>query len=467
MACVITAPSSSSGKTLLSLLLISWARFKGLTIQPFKVGPDYLDPQILTATSQKACRNLDLILSNRNWVQDSFYKYGGASDFTLIEGVMGLFDGVGSTERASTAEIATELDLPIVLTINARGQAASLAPLVKGFRDQAPHLRLAGVVLNQVNTERHRKLLEEVLDSINVKVLGSLPIDQKLSLPSRYLGLIPAHEINDLEKRIESWSQLAEKYLDLNAFQHLLKSPSKKQIVRKKKVHLSQNNFIKHHYPIALAEDNAFHFRYAETKEYLEDMGMPLKIWKPSEDQPIPSEAKGLIIPGGFPEQFAKQLSQSSRSLKSIKSFYGKCPIYAECGGMLLLGESIQDLEGKEHKMAGLLPFKAVKGSLKVGYRQLKSLNKSLILRKGDELNGHEFHNWQLERIDSSATPNSKSQTIKFNPPWEISGWGIRTRTEGWSNRFLHASWIHLHWPSSSHILDLWLQAVKTTNFKE
>ncbi len=467
MACVITAPSSSSGKTLLSLLLISWARIKGHTIQPFKVGPDYLDPQILTATSQKACRNLDLILSNRNWVQDSFYKYGGDSDFTLVEGVMGLFDGVGATDKASTAEIATELKLPIVLTINARGQAASLAALVKGFRDQAPHLKLAGVVLNKVNTERHRKLLEEVLDSINVKILGSLPIDPNLTLPSRYLGLIPAHEINDLEKRIESWSELAAKHLDLNAFQYLLKSPPRKQTVSKEKVSLNPNNSIKSHYPIALAEDNAFHFRYPETKEYLEDMGMPIKIWKPLENQPIPSGAKGLIIPGGFPEQFAQQLSQSSRSLNSIKSFYGKHPIYAECGGMLLLGESIQDLGGECHKMAGLIPFKAVKGSLKVGYRQLKSLKRSLILREGDQLNGHEFHNWQLERVDSSATPNSKNKTIELYPPWQMRGWGLKASLEGWSNRFLHASWIHLHWPSSPNILNLWLQAVRGTDFKD
>ena len=168
MAFVIAAPSSGAGKTLLSLILSSWVSYKGKTIQTFKVGPDYLDPQQLSLVSKRPCRNLDLILSGRNWVEDSFYGFSNSAEFTLIEGVMGLFDGLGSSRKGSTADIARLLDLPVVLIVDAKGQAASLASSVKGFRDEDKHLKIAGVVLNNVSTLRHQKLLVEVLRNINI-----------------------------------------------------------------------------------------------------------------------------------------------------------------------------------------------------------------------------------------------------------------------------------------------------------
>ena len=463
MACVIAAPSSSSGKTLLSLILISWARVNGQTIQPFKVGPDYLDPQLLTKVSQRPCRNLDLILSNKHWIQDSFYRHGGKADMAIIEGVMGLFDGIGSTDKGSTASIAKELKLPVVLTINSRGQAASLAALVKGFRDQDPQLKLAGVVVNQVNTQRHKNLLKEVLQSINVKMLGSLPSDPMLTLPNRYLGLTPAHEINDIEKRVEAWVEIAKNNLDLEIFKHLLKAP----LLKKEPIFLKANESKKKtsisQYPIAIAEDKAFHFRYPETKEYLEELGMPLITWKPTENESIPIMAKGLIIPGGFPEQHAEQISAASNALNSLKSFYGKGPIYAECGGMLLLGNSIKDQEGTSHPMAGLLPFDAKKGKLQIGYRQLIGLSNTLILKKGDKLNGHEFHHWEIK---PNSSTNSKEKKHNLSKLWTMSGWDLNSEREGWGNKHIHASWIHLHWPSSSKILNLWLKSIKNAKSK-
>ena len=157
MACVISAISSNSGKTLLSILLISWLKSINKTVQTFKVGPDYLDPQQLTAVSNKACRNLDLILSGESWVQENFNHFGGLTDYSFVEGVMGLFDGIGSSSRGSTAELAKVLSLPVVLIVDARGKAASLAALIKGFREHDKELKIAGVVLNNVQTPRHKK----------------------------------------------------------------------------------------------------------------------------------------------------------------------------------------------------------------------------------------------------------------------------------------------------------------------
>jgi len=447
MACVISATSSHSGKTLLSLLLISWLKSINKTVQTFKAGPDYLDPQQLSAVSNNACRNLDLILSGEKWVKESFNHFGGLTDFSLIEGVMGLFDGIGSTSKGSTAELAKVLSLPIVLIVDARGKAASLAALIKGFKEHDKEIKIAGIVLNNVQSTRHEKILLEVLNQINIKSLGCLPRCEELYLSSRHLGLAPIHEVQDLDIKVRKWASIAKKHLDIQSFMQLLLPPKSKD---KTNIYLTNKEAGLIH-PIAIAEDEAFHFRYQETKELLEKNGMPTISWKPLENKKIPSEAKGLIIPGGFPEQHAKQLSNSKTSLESIKLFANKFPIYAECGGMMLLGKSIFDIEGKEYSMTGILPFKAKKGDLKIGYREVISKNKSPITDIRNKLIGHEFHRWEIinEEYDS-----------KINPIWDIKGWNIEIKNEGFCNHLIHASWIHLHWASSPKILDNWKRSV-------
>ena len=262
MACVIAAPSSSSGKTLLSLSLIAWAQQKGLSIQPFKVGPDYLDPQVLGASAGRPCRNLDLPLCGPDWVRTSFHGYGGRCDLALVEGVMGLFDGIGSTGEGSSAAVAKHLKLPVVLVVDAGGQERSLAALVSGFRDLDPELQLAGVVLNRVSTERHRLLLEDVLAAIDVPCLGCLPRDSSLELPSRHLGLAPAHELDQLNVRLEKWAAIADQHLEMEVFERLMAAPMKgpDPIQTVLGTALEQDT-LKELLPVAVAQDNAFHFR--------------------------------------------------------------------------------------------------------------------------------------------------------------------------------------------------------------
>ena len=447
MACVISAISSNSGKTLLSLILISWLKSINKTVQTFKVGPDYLDPQQLTAVSNKACRNLDLILSGENWVKENFNHFGGLTDYSFVEGVMGLFDGIGSSSKGSTAELAKVLNLPVVLIVDAKGKAASLAALIKGFTDHDKSIKIAGVVLNNVQTPRHEKILLEVLDQINIKSLGTLPSCKDLYLPARHLGLAPAHEILDLEIKVKKWASIAKDYLEIESFRRLLLAPKSNN----KETNSWPKNESDTIHPIAIAEDDAFHFRYQETKELLERNGMPTITWKPLEDEQIPNEAKGLIIPGGFPEQHAHQLSNSKTSLKSIKNFSKNHPIYAECGGMMLLGKSIFDLEGREHSMAGILPFKAKKSSLKIGYREAISKNKSPITNPGNKLIGHEFHRWEI--ID-------ENYDNRIEPLWDFKGWNMEIKNEGFCNHLIHASWLHLHWASSPVIIKNWKKSV-------
>ena len=447
MAAVIAAPASGSGKTLLSLALLSWAQHNGRRIQPFKVGPDYLDAQLLSQASGQACRNLDLNLCGEDWVRRAFHGYGGSSDLSLVEGVMGLFDGIGSSETGSTADVARLLGLPVVLVVDAGGQAASLGALVRGFRDHDPNLVIAGVVLNKVSSPRHRELLGEVLEGMQLPLLGCLPRTEALSLPSRHLGLAPAHELTSPTERRQAWAALASQHLDMARLEPLLQAPEKGPCP------LANIPAVKGDpLPVALASDAAFHFRYPETNELLEHMGMPVVRWSPLADEAIPAEARGLILPGGFPEQHAAQISQCKRSLKTLRQFVRRRPVYAECGGMLLLGDQLNDMDGQSHAMAGILPFTAQRGALQVGYRQLQARQNSPVVQKGQHLVGHEFHRWELH----SQRPETDGSVL-----WDIEGWRVHRHSEGWVDQTVHASWVHLHWASSMTICSRWRAALE------
>lgn len=449
MACLIAAPSSGSGKTLLTLSLIAWARQQGQSIQPFKVGPDYLDPQLLTAASGRPCRNLDLSLCGEDWVRGSFLRHGSTADLAVVEGVMGLFDGIGPSSDGSSAAVAAALQLPVVLVVDASGQAQSLAALVRGFQQHDPSLRLAGVVLNRVSSPRHRELLDAVLEGIDVPLLGSLPRNLSLELPSRHLGLAPAHELERLEGRLEAWASLAQEHLDLGALLPLLQPPSSRVPPLESLDAEPANGTRRSLLPVAVAQDAAFHFRYPEMQESLEALGMPVLSWSPLADEAIPEEATGLILPGGFPEQHAAALSECKQSLTALRHWFRQRPLYAECGGMLLLGQTLTDLEGRAHPMAGVLPFRARRGNLQVGYRQLTATTDSLLLRKGERYVGHEFHRWSLETV-------GKEESL-----WQVEGWRSQRREEGWNLNNVHASWVHLHWGGCSTISCRWRAALE------
>jgi len=444
MSCMISAPSTDAGKTTLSLLISCWAYTKGLKLQTFKVGPDYLDQEQLSSIGHPICRNLDIFLSGEEWVKNSFYEYSNKFDLSLIEGAMGLFDGLGSTHYSSTANVAKILSLPIVFIINAKGQVGSLLALLKGFQELDNKIKIKGIVFNNVNSNRHKELIKEVFKNQPIQIIGFLPFDENINLIRSNLGLISPLELKT-KINVEYFAEFAEKHLDFSIFLKLLK-PSIKKNNLNKSFDLKPISNIK---PIAIAEDKVFHFQYPETKEYLHAMGIPLIPWNIYDDQEIPKEAHTLIIPGGFPERYAQHISNSRRSLNSLRDFYKKKYIYAECGGMMILGESIEDENGHSHNMAGILPFKAKRGRLSVGYRYIKGEKNSLIIKKNQQIKGHEFHYWELQTEN-----NDKYSSSQFSSPWKIKSWGTSYKKEGWSNNNLHASWIHLHLPSNREALE-------------
>jgi len=465
MACLIAAPCSGSGKTLVSLALSALVRRRGQTIQTFKVGPDYLDPQLLARVSGRPCRNLDPLLCGEAWVQRSFLGFGSQADRCLVEGVMGLFDGRGASAEGSSAAVAQQLKLPIVLVVEASRQAGSLAALVRGFRDHDPDLTIAGVVLNGVGSERHRALLGEALAAIAMPLLGVLPRHDSLELPSRHLGLVPPGELADLEQRQGQWASLAERHLDLDLILPLLGPPQapadglapiawlRQQAPGAAPAEAGAACPAKSApagapLPIAIASDQAFHFRYPEAAELLEAEGLAVRPWSPLADEPLPAGCRALVLPGGYPELHGAQLASSQRSLGELRrAAAGGLPIYAECGGLLLLGQELVDPAGQSHTLAGILPFRARRGSLSLGYRQAIAQGDGLVVRWGETFQGHEFHRWQLEPLSQPATALCGSQAL-----WQLDGWGHPARIEGWSTTTLHASWVHLHWAGCSMI---------------
>jgi len=227
MPCVISSPSTDSGKTTLSLLISCWAFSKGIKIQTFKVGPDYLDQQQLSSIGQPICRNLDIFLSGEEWVQESFFKHSSKYEFSLIEGAMGLFDGLGSTTYSSTANISKLLNAPVIFIVNARGQVSSLLATVRGFRDFDNELSIAGIIFNNVNSERHKKLIKEVFKNEDIEILGFLPSDSKITLNKANLGLISPMD-NGKKIDVEYFANFAERNLDVFSLIKFLKSPQKK-----------------------------------------------------------------------------------------------------------------------------------------------------------------------------------------------------------------------------------------------
>ena len=450
MACLIAAPTSGSGKTLLTLMLIALARRRGHSIQPFKVGPDYLDPQLLTRLAARPCRNLDTLLCGEDWVRRCFSWHGGRAELALVEGVMGLFDGRGPTAEGSSAAVAALLDLPVVLVVEASRQAGSLAALVRGFRDHGPPpVRLAGVVLNKVNSPRHHALLAEALAAIGVPLLGVLPQDAALDLPSRHLGLLPAAELPDLSQRADRWAALAEQHLDLERLWPLLAAPVAAAGAQNPIEALLQAGGETaaprvQPLPVAIASDAAFHFRYPEATELLQALGAEPRPWSPLADEPLPAGTRAVVLPGGYPELHAGALAAARRSLDTLRgAARAGLPLVAECGGLLLLGERLADPDGRWHAMAGLLPFVAARGELSLGYRQASCRRDGLLTRSGERWSGHEFHRWQLQPTAAASAAPAVADSAGL---WQLEGWGSTSREEGWTAPNVHASWLHLHW---------------------
>ncbi len=378
-AFIVAGTHSGVGKTTVTLGLMAALRRRGFKVQPFKVGPDFIDPTHHTAICGRHSRNLDTFMMGVEGVRRSFYSAIRGADVALVEGVMGLYDGIGGSEEASTAHVAKTLGISVILVINVHGMSRSAAALIQGFRSFDPNVRIEGVILNQVGSERHRISLEE---SIDARIFGVIPRRKSISLPSRHLGLAMGFEID------HDVNALADLVEDNVLLDDLLEVCSK---VPDAAIGCEKPNPPRSDLRIALALDEAFCFYYQDNIDRLRDIGAEIVPFSPiREDLP---DADGLYLGGGYPELHASSL-ESGRARDRIRDAASDgMPIYGECGGLMYLGEELV-VEDKSYRMTGVLPASTLmtKRLQALGYVEAEVIRDNPVVSAGSVIRGHEFH---------------------------------------------------------------------------
>jgi len=448
---VIAATRSGDGKTTVATGLMAALAARGLRVSGHKAGPDYIDPSYHAAATGSPGRNLDVWLTGEDLIAPLFLHGARGSDVSVIEGVMGLFDGVaGRGDLASTAHVARLLDAPIVLVVGAAGTARSIAATVHGFATFDPHVQVAGVVLNQVASPRHESIAREAIASTGIPVLGALPTEATLHTPSRHLGLVPAAEraehVSDWLPRLR---ELIARHLDLDRLLAIARdapaltgpawspaaasqaagpgwSPGTAVGSRPSRPVGAAGS------PgpaprIAVAAGRAFTFGYAEHRELLEAAGAEVLEFDPMAVERLPAGTDALIVGGGFPEVYVDKLAANAGLRTQIRERAATgMPVVAECAGLLWLGS---DLDGREQ--CGVLPTTArMTDRLTLGYREAVALSSGPLVAAGTVVRAHEFH----RTVSEPAAGTS--------PAWRLSE-GSR---EGWATPRLLASYLHLHW---------------------
>ncbi|OEG63223.1 MAG: cobyrinic acid a,c-diamide synthase [Halanaerobium sp. MDAL1] len=436
---VIAGSRSGVGKTTLALGLMAALKKRGLEVQPFKVGPDYIDPGFHTLICDRNSYNLDSYFSGAAGVRNTFSKMSQQADISVIEGVMGLFDGKGKDSVSSTAEIAKIIKAPVILVIDARKVAQSAAAVVYGYKNYDQDLNLKGVIINNVSSSHHFKLLKEAIEAkmSDLKILGYLPKNQDLELPERHLGLVPVSESRELKAYNQKLIELLEEYIDLDGIIEISESDDLvetdsaanfesglKEKVKKEKI------------KIAVALDQAFNFYYQENLELLKAAGAEVIEVSPLNDSQLP-EVDAVYLGGGFPESFLEELAANKEFKNDLEEKVRQgLPIYAECGGLMYLCSQVKDFEGKTYQMLDLIPAKIEMTSKlqEMGYREVEATADNLLFKKGEKARGHVFHYSKISEIDANVKRN----------------YSYRKKEEGYSTlENILASYVHLHFASN------------------
>jgi cobyrinic acid a,c-diamide synthase len=442
-AFLICGTHSGCGKTTVSLGLLAALKARGLHVQPFKVGPDFIDPGLHTQIAGVQSRNLDGWMLGRKWNEKLFRRFMAGADIGLIEGVMGLFDGYdGRTESGSSAEIAKWLGLPAILVVDARSMARSVAALVYGFVHFDPELRFAGVIFNRVGGEKHLLYLKEAISSScpEVVVLGGIPREEAVQIPERHLGLVTADEMTLDSAWRNRLAELVEKHLDIDLLLEKTRySMGSPDVAAPRPVSGARVKA-----EIAVARDAAYCFYYSDSLELLEKAGARLHFFSPIKGESLPRNCSGAYLGGGYPELFAEAISRNTDFLEAIRERAALgMPIYAECGGLMTLGRFIETIEGQRRPMAGILPFgtRMLRRLKTLGYTEAVLRRECLLGGPGTVIRGHEFH--YSEIVEQGDDPN-----LEF--AYELRGRRTEvSRLEGYQVGSVLASYVHLHWGSA------------------
>ncbi|MFF4584782.1 cobyrinate a,c-diamide synthase [Streptomyces sp. NPDC001388] len=451
---VVAAPSSGSGKTTVATGLMAAFAARGLAVSPHKVGPDYIDPGYHALATGRPGRNLDAYLCGPELVAPLFLHGARGCDLAVVEGVMGMYDGAaGEGELASTAHVAKLLRAPVVLVVDASSQSRSVAALVHGFASWDPEVRVGGVILNKVASDRHEELLRDALDSAGVPVLGALRRAEQVNTPSRHLGLVPVAERRGAA--VEAVAAMAAQVADgcdLAALEALARSAGavpggSVPWTPVLPAHGRPSRSDRQRAPlVAVAGGEAFTFSYAEHTELLAAAGAEVVTFDPLRDESLPEGTAGLVVGGGFPEVYAAELSANEPLRKAVAALAESgAPVAAECAGLLYLCRELDGLP-----MCGVLDATArMSERLTLGYRDAVAVSDSVLAPAGTRMRGHEFHRTVVEPGAGTAP-----------------AWGVRApdrRVEGFVHQGVHASYLHTHWAAEPGVARRFVERCRTS----
>ncbi|MDO5860263.1 Ni-sirohydrochlorin a,c-diamide synthase [Methanobrevibacter sp.] len=431
MRIILAGTGSAVGKTTISTGIMK-ALSEKFNVQPFKVGPDYIDPSYHTLATGNTSRNLDSFFMKEGQVRDSFLKGMEGKDIAVIEGVRGLYEGIDSiNDIGSTASVAKSLNAPVILIINSRSLVKSAAALVLGFKALDPEINIAGVILNKVKNKAHylktKKSIEELT---NTEVIGGITRDDKISIEQRHLGLVPARERENSLKFIDIWSEVIKNSIDLDRLVEIAKTAPK---ITSNIVPI-WNEINKQKVKIGIAYDEVFNFYYKENIESLEANKAKIEYFSPLNDEELP-DVDGLYIGGGYPELFSKELSENEKMLQEIKTFHLEDrPIFAECGGLMYLMNSIHD-----DKVVNVYPYKSILTDRvqALKYTIAEVTQDNIISKKGEKFNGHEFHYSKVLVCEDNLR-----HEFAFNI---LRGKGSYDNQDGFIQGNTLASYVHTH----------------------
>ncbi len=450
MALIIAGDRSGVGKTTVTLAILAYLAAQSKRVQSFKVGPDYIDPMFHHAVTGLSCRNLDPVLTSPSYVKDCFNRHAQDAEWVVVEGVMGLFDGIynpyepkSRNDYGSTAHIARILNLHVALVLDCSSLSTSIAAIASGYANLDWRVNIVGVILNKVASDRHLELLETALNSINMPILGVLRRNTGITIPDRHLGLIPSSELSNINHIFARLADLAKTSFNWHKLSPLI---GQEPIANYQPLKI---DFYPAKVKIAVAKDQAFNFYYQDNLDLLSELGAELIYWSPLKDQNIPDDVRGFYFGGGFPEIFAQQLAENKNVLQQLQQIIqAGIPTYAECGGLIYLCEKLIDLDQQTWSMVGVIPSTVtMQARLTLGYRKATALQDSCLISAQKTVKGHEFHRSQL-------TVNSDY------PQWQLQGFHKSSLqlTEGWNIKQLHASYLHLHWGTETSLAQRFIQ---------
>ena len=433
---LIAGTNSGVGKTTISLGIMQALTKRKLKVQPYKVGPDYIDPSYHTFITGRYSRNLDSYMLEEEKIKYIVKNASKGSDISVVEGVMGLYDGYGvDLDNCTSSYTAKLLKMPVILVINAKAMATSAAAMVLGYKVLDKNVNIAGVITNNVRSKSHYNTLKEAIEKYTgVEVLGYFPPNKDFSLESRHLGLIPSVEMDSLKVKFESLADEIEKYINIDRIIEI--SETEDFDTSFELEDFIENNKVNNK-TIAIAYDKAFNFYYRENIELFEKLGMNIEYFSPISDKKLP-KCDYIYIGGGFPEIFAKELDENKEIRLSImKAHDNNIPIYAECGGLMYLGEKLENQNNDIYNMVGIFKgcSKMTSSLKRFGYCLGEAKKDTILAKKGEIIKGHEFHHSVFESKEECAYHMKKLKDDKVIDEWE----------GGYSKCNTLATYLHTH----------------------